>query len=134
MFKLIKILNSGSNVPEPRRVKVGSSPIYTGTALIYNEDNTVGYGSGNTSPKCIALCDASAGSEAVVFDITPDMLFEAPVLMAPDVLCVGSKLILGTEKGNALGILNAMANDGPAIVYDTTGATKVGDKITVRLA
>ena len=133
MFKLIKILNSGTNVPEPRRVKNGGASIVAGCALNYSAGAVVS-STATSKPDCIAMCDALAGAEAFVYDITPDMLFEVTVTADPDALAVGNALTLAIDgNGIAYGV-TATTSGGVATVYDLAGATAAGDKITVKFA
>ena len=133
MFKLIKILNSGTNVPEPRRVKNGGANIVAGCALNYSAGTVVSC-TATSVPDCIAICDAAAADEALVYDITPDMLFEVTVTADPASVAVGNALTLAVdEDGIAYGV-TATTSGGVATVYDLAGASAAGDKITVKFA
>ena len=131
MFKLIKIQNSGVNVPEPQSIAKGSGKIKRASALIISGGKAVAPGA-TTAPTHIALADAAEGDTTVTCaQISPLMVFECPVKDGtPTSLTVGTKVCLAIEDGCAVGV-NTTPASGVATVYDTLGATKVGDKILI---
>lgn len=133
MFKVIKILNSGTNVPEPRRAKNGNADVIYGSALNYTS-GVVANSTATAKPDCIALCDAKANEDVLVYDVTADMLFEATLTEEPTALNVGSAVTLAIDKNGCAYGVTATTTGGVATVYDLAGATKAGDKITVKFA
>ncbi len=131
MFKLIKIQNSGVNVPEPKIVPKGNTAIARGAALVITGGKATA-ASATTLPTHIALADAKADDTTVCCaQICPQMVFECPVKEGtPSTLVCGAKVCLVQENGNALGV-NTTTTNGVATVYDTLAATKIGDKILI---
>lgn len=131
MFKLIKILNRGTNVPEPIRLNKGARAIVRGEAFVLT-GGKVTSPSATTLPTHIALCEADADdTTAICAQICPEMVFECPVKDGtPSSLVVGNKVCLALEGGSALGV-NTTTTSGVATVYDTLGATNIGDKILI---
>ena len=93
MFKLIKILNSGNNVPEPVRVPVMvSSTIPAGSLLFLHPDGYLEEGFEETRPKYITIETTDESSyHAICYRVTDDMVFEAPLANA-DTAAFGSPL------------------------------------------
>ncbi|MBR2650225.1 MAG: hypothetical protein IKD45_01040 [Clostridia bacterium] len=133
MFKLIKIENSGVNVPEPITVnkEIGITfPI--GTAITISG----GLASGcdvSEKPTHITYNEAPEDAEELLcYRITSDMLFEVPLAEGPEIdLHIGDKLMLATDDDDNV-IALSPTYGGPAEIADTPTATVAGDKITVR--
>ena len=132
MFKLIKILNSGVNVPEP--VSVKKSPdtlIKLGSALVV-EDGSARYAAATEKPTHISLCEAGIGKDSLAaYEVFSNMLFEAPVFANPTGITVGSKLTLHVDDEAAIGLTSVTAG-GVATVVDCSEALLEGDEITVK--
>ena len=131
MFKLIKIQNSGVNVPEPTTLSKGNRAVCRGELLILS-GGKVASPTTTTLPTHIALGEASADENTVTCaQICPQMLFECPVKEGtPSTLVVGSKVCLALENGSAVGV-STTTTSGVATVYDTLGAEEPGDKILI---
>ena len=133
MFKLIKILNSGVNVPEPCRLKKDSAAeIKMGAALILNGGNAANCSS-TTRPEYIALDDGKIGNDYVMaYAISENMIFEAPVTESPETLTEGVSLTLAKDgDGAAIGVTATTAS-GVAKIVSLDGAVKLGDTVTVK--
>ena len=133
MFKLIKILNSGANVPEP--VKLPKSPslgVKMGSALILS-GGTVANCTPTTAPTYIAAQNAVSGEDKVLcYAVSPDMLFETTFNEPSESIVIGAKLTLGTDdEGSAVNV-TADTLSGVATVVDLMGAINPGDKVTVK--
>lgn len=131
MFKLIKILNSGVNVPEPHILPKGERVISRGEALVLSSGN-VSPCPGSTLPTYIALADAKAEDSSIACAmIHSNMVFECPITEgSPSALTVGTKVCLAQKNGKTVGV-NSTTNSGVATIYDTLGANQIGDKILI---
>lgn len=133
MFKLIKIINSGVNVPEPIRMpKASGKTVKSGTLLTVINGELSDCGA-TTTPTYVALADASAEApEAICAAINGNMYFDAPITESPASLKIGAKVTLATDGDGAAYALSTTTSGGVATVIDLCGATSVGDKITVK--
>ena len=133
MFKLIKILNSGVNVPEPCRLKKDSAAeIKMGAALILNSGNATNCSS-TTRPEYIALEDGKIGNDYVMaYAISENMIFEAPVTESPESLTDGVSVTLAKDGNGAATGVSATTASGVAKIVSLDGAANAGDKVTVK--
>ena len=132
MFKLIKILNSGVNVPEPKAyptsgdvaLEVGGALVLRGGLLRSAEEVE--------HPEFIAASSAKRGEKTILaYEIFENMLFEAPILASPEGLTIGEKLTLYRVDTSAVGV-SSTTTAGVATIHDLMGAEKAGDKIVVQ--
>ena len=132
MFRLIKIENSGVNVPEPVLLKKDTATkIAIGTALVINEGIAVMCGSA-AKPEYISYENAPAENDTVLcYRVNSNMLFEVAVTAEPTSLTVGSKVTLAADEDGCMSLVSATAG-GAAEVADLCSAKLAGDKITVR--
>lgn len=133
MFKLIKIQNSGVNVPEPMILgKSAGIEIKIGEALIL-EEGLLYPCTATTKPTHVAIRNANYDEDlAVVYEVNPNMLFETTVDDDPADLKVGEKVTISTdEDGCAVNVSSSTAS-GVATIVDLMGATDIGDKVTVK--
>ena len=133
MFKLIKILNSGINVPEVVKLKANTAKSYLmGEALVLSGGTAIAAGA-TVKPTFIAAANAPKGSsEIAAYPISSDMVFECTVGAAPTALSRGSVVTLKTDaESRAMGV-SATTEGGVATVYDTLSAKAAGDKLLVR--
>ena len=133
MFKLIKILNSGVNVPEPCRIsKAPDTVLKAGTAIAVSEGLAVNC-TATQAPDYITLAKAGESEESVLcYKVFPDMLFEVEASQSPASLNVGDKVTLGIDSDGAACSVTATLASGVAYVYSLDGATAAGQKITVK--
>ena len=92
MFKLIKILNSDTNVPEPEIFPCDPDiEVRAGAALMWiSEKDRVSLGSDTDKPYCILLADHKKNEDyALGYRITPNMIFEVPIVGDPELLVEG---------------------------------------------
>lgn len=134
MFKLVKIQNSGANVPEVVVLPATTSKTYkVGSALTLSSGKAA-HPSATTKPQYVGLTYLKTGSTSrlYAYRITPDMVFETPLTAAPTGLSVGQTLTLATDSNsNAYGV-TATTEGGVATIVDLLGAQSAGDKILVR--
>jgi hypothetical protein len=133
MFKLIKILNSGANVPEPIKAeKIEIEEYGVGTPVVI-EGGKIAPAGTTTPPTHITLAKAKEGSTAaIIAEITSDMIFETYINADPASVKAGSKLTLGLNSSSHPVCVTATTQSGVATVVSTLGAKRSGDKITVK--
>ena len=133
MFKLIKILNSGANVPEPIKAeKIELEEYAIGTPIIISGGKIAPAGA-TTVPTHITIGKAIKGeNHATVAMISPDMIFETYINQDPASLKVGEKVTLGLNSSSHPVCVTATTASGVATVINTLGAKRSGDKIIVK--
>lgn len=133
MFKLIKIQNSGVNVPEPQYLEKNESfKIKAGDALVI-ENGLAAACPVTVAPTYIAMASSKDGDAKIAaFAVNENMLFETTVNADPTSLTVGQKVTLGKDSDNATTQVTATTTSGVATVVDLMSAAKSGDKITVK--
>ena len=133
MFKLIKILNSGANVPEPIKAeKIELEEYAVGTPVIIS-GGKIAPASATTTPTHITLGKAKQGETRIpVAIISPDMLFETYINADPTGIKAGAKVTLGLNADSHPVCVTATTASGVATVVGTLGAKKQGDKIIVK--
>lgn len=103
MFKLVKILGSNSNVPEPIKIDVDVSNNLEAGCIYYIDNCSIIAEPGNWyAPMVCALQDVIISDCTVTglcFFITPDMIFETTVANAGDIVYSGApfKLVFGSQ-------------------------------------
>ena len=114
MFKLIKIQNSGVNVPEPMILgKSAGIEIKIGEALIL-EEGLLYPCTATTKPTHVAIRNANYDEDlAVVYEVNSNMLFETTVDDDPTDLKVGEKVTISTDE------------DGCAVIENAEGEVKI---------
>ena len=129
MFKLIKIIHSGVNVPEAQILSKGERTISRGEALVLSAGKVTPCPT-TSLPTYIALADAKAEDDTVACAmVNPNMVFECPITEgSATALTVGTKVCLTEKNGKTVGI-NSTTTSGVATVYDTLGASAIGDKV-----
>ena len=134
MFKLVKIVNSGTNVPEPEIFPCDiTTEAPVGSALTLDHSSNFLYtGEIFEQPFCILAEDLKKGTvSALCYRITPDMVFEAPVYGNPLSLHNGAGVSLHYESKLGICGVSDSTETRIATVYDTNGAKNPGDKILV---
>lgn len=131
MFFLTKIENARMNVPEPELLEVAASTAVTdGQALILSSGKLASCPA-TTKPQFIAGKDLKASDTdriIPVFRITADMVFAAPVSVAPTSLVPGAKVTIASD---ALGVTATTAS-GVATIVNLNGAVAADDAVLVR--
>ena len=133
MFKLIKIQNSGRNVPELEKLrKLSHIKIKAGEAIIL-DDGDIASCPATVVPPYIAFADADENcSNVVCYPVSKDIIFETTVKGDPRALLVGYKVTIGTDSEGNSTCVTSTTDEGIATIVSLDGATKTGDKITVR--
>lgn len=132
MFKLIKIENSGVNVPEPVRLpKNTGTVINVGTALSLSSGKIVPCAF-NAKPQYMAYQTASADAETVVcYRVYPNMLFETRFTSSTEDVVPGRLVGLDADSDECTAYVNA-EGDTSATVVEVLGTGIDGDKVIVR--
>ena len=133
MFKLAKIINSGTNVPEPIRLpKALTFEIVAMTPLTLFEGGLLPFENAD-GPAYFPLENSSAddNDKVLCFKTQPNMLFEVPLIGDPENVYVGALVELYCANGVAVGVTDQMGL-GACEIVDLCGATASGDKILVK--
>ena len=133
MFKLIKIQNSGVNVPEPMLLKKPSTLVVKiGEALIIT-DGLLAKCPATTVPTHISLSDGVYGDTKVaVFEVNSNMIFETTVNADPTLLMIGQKVTIANAPDGSATRVSATTASGVATIVDLMDAENIGDKINVK--
>jgi hypothetical protein len=84
-------------------------------------------------PSYIAFADAGESCDTVVcYPISKDMLFETTVNDSPISLLEGYKVTIGKDNDGCSVCVTSTTTSGVATIVSLDGATKAGDKVTVR--
>ena len=134
MFKLIKIINSGVNVPELRTMNKDTNvSARSGELLKMNSAGRLTNCSYGDKPKYIAVSSAERNEPYVVcFEIMPNMLFESRLNGEPRDVSVGMKVSLEGDEDGYLSSVSSSNEYEIATIYDMTETKRYGDKIVVR--
>lgn len=130
MFKLLKITNSGTNVPEPVRLSLASSASASIGAAVHLKDGklTALNGASELLPTHVTLC-AVSGKTAICYEVTPNMIFETTVTADPSSMTIGSEYLLSGD--SCLSNLKPSGTVRGAVLISKGNATKAGDKVVV---
>ena len=133
MFKLIKILNTGVNVPEPELLPCETNvALDAGSCVVYNNSNNIIRACDHTSPPThILVKDVKKGDAfALCYRVSSEMIFEVPLIGSPANVRIGMDAEFIIKDGH--GAYAIGDNDGgAAIIYSLEGAKKSGDKVLV---
>lgn len=132
MFKLINIINSGVNVPEPVLLPADPSIVLDAGATAVFTDGQLTLGAEDVKPTHIIIRKKLENEkEALCYRITPDMLFEVEVYGDNvDTLLNGQSLCLHID-GNGYTKCSDLTIDGVALIHDENGAFKDNDSVIV---
>jgi hypothetical protein len=134
MFKLIKILGAGRNVPEPKTYSLSENVTlpYGTVAVLSNGKLTAANAASTTSATHLVLADTN-GKEALLARITPGMIFEAPLKGTPTALKADAEYAL-SEDGEGVSPTVVSGSVRGARLYDACGAKASGDSVLVYFA
>ena len=135
MFKLVKILSSCVTAPEFMLMPTAPDKTYEkGCLLVIDAYGRMDNPAQTAKPThiCAESAKANEKTEILVFPITPDMIFEAPVLTNAQNVKLGTKLGFAFNEYNcAYTLTGSTANGIATVVYNLDYATN-GNKIRVR--
>lgn len=132
MFIIKKIINSATNAAEPVRIATTATEAYRlGTLLILESGKVRNVKYGET-PTHIAGQTLAAGEKnsIICYEITPDLIIQAPIDGSPLGFKMGEKLALGFDGNFADRVIND-TEDGVATIVDIRGAKVDGDPVYV---
>ena len=132
MFHLIKILNSRIGVPEPAKIALSTPATvrYGMPVLIKNGTLTPMSGSSTALPTHLILADGTSVSEVLATPITPEMLFEVPLSVAPTGMKAEGEYLIA-EDGMSLAATAVSSGKRGATLVNAAGAYAAGDNVTV---
>ena len=128
MFKLVKIIGSGTNQPEPIRIPTGPSVSYKANCAYTIIDGFLADLTEDTPPTHIAIETVAADSKDTIlcYRILDNMIFEVPVKGSFSSLHAGQKFKIDIDsEGSGIGITSVQG--GFITIYDTNNAQKNGD-------
>ena len=133
MFKLIKILNSGTNVPEIIKLRKRTDcEIDTGVGVDVDADGYAINGSIENRPRFISACRANESDSSVsCYKVSSDMIFETTISGSPEELGVGMLISTEYDLNGAQGRVTNSSVPGHATLYDLMGAKQDGDTIAI---
>ena len=133
MFKLIKIQNSGVNVPELVKLEKPSDIIIKPGEALLLTDGVVDKCPATVKPTHIAFSYGKyEENSVVVFEISSNMLFEVPVDDDPMSLLIGDKLELAYDGDDCAVFVSAVGANGVATIVDLMGVAYGENKIIVK--
>ena len=134
MFKLIKILGAGRNVPEPKTYSLTeAASLSYGTPAVLSGGKLTAVKSASTAAATHLVMADTNGKKALLARITPDMIFEAPVIGTPGTWTVDVEYALSTD-GEGISPTAVSGSVRGARLYDACGAAKSGDSVLVYFA
>ena len=133
MFKLIKIQNSGVNVPELITLKKDEDTVFPAGVALVMKNGLINICDIDTKPTHISFgCGKAGKSEAVCFEIYGNMFFETELSDDIGDLKVGSNADLDTDPDGYVSFVSTANPSGFVRVCDTCGAKHIGNKIVVK--
>lgn len=133
MFKLIKMMGRGVNVPEPVRLKTTAAVSYKAGTLLKLVSGAAVNCTATDVPAFIAAQDCDATKPGVLaYALNADMILESPVSAAPTSLSAGDKVTLDVDNDSFAVGVSATTTGGVATVFDMNGARAAGDKLLIR--
>ena len=133
MFKLIRILNSGTNQPEPIRLPAQVNKTHYKGKLMKLVSGILMDITTTETPTHIVMEKKTAkpnDQTVLCYAVTPDMIFETESCEEPSSDMIGMKVDLFTDGTNMVGVSNYEGS--AATVYDLMGAKKSGDHVLRR--
>ena len=132
MFKLIKIVGSGVNVPEPIKAPIPvSNYVPAGTPIFFENDGLITTADDENPATHMTLSDTQPDGTIMVFEITPNMLFETVLEGDPKNLGIGSKVELSCDMEGTPRTVTPKVQ-GRLTVHDVSITKFDGDKIIVK--
>ena len=131
MFKLIKILNSGSNLAEPVRLPIDRTYRYTVGAVATLEGGRLIPARATEIPThLIGESPEDRSSDKIIaYEITSRMIFEVPIASDPARERIGRRLRIDDKLGTSDAVASGIG--GRAMIIDMNGARRAGDTVYV---
>ena len=133
MFKLVKTINSRSNVPEPCLLTASLGSEYKIGTLIAMNEGFMHHCDATERPTHMIAENAprSHTGKITCYPVTGDMIFETHFTEEPVYIGEGSRVTLGRSIGVPVGV-TAVTEGGVAEVYNLMGASVANDKVLIR--
>ena len=136
MFKLVKILSSGPNVPEPIRVRHNSNDEVTRGCIYHLDSDYVSADSYENGPLVLSLQNIEYDSDIdtlLCYLITSDMIFEATVKNKPESVTIGQKFCIAKNNYSQPCLVSTTLSDDEAngIIIDNFDYNRTG-KVLVK--
>ena len=135
MFKLVKILNSSTTVPETIRIKTSANEPYTRGMLLKMNANgaakNVVVGEMPTHVCCETL-KAGESETVLCYEITEAMVFSAPTFGSMEGVSVGVKVTLEVDDDGYATCVTPFEDGGYVTIHNTCGATDSDQQVLVR--
>ncbi len=131
MFRIIKLLNARTNVPETVAIPVTASTVYPEGCAVKLSSGAAVHCAATDAPEYIvaAAADASVDSVVLCYPLLGDAIVETPVSAAPTSLKIGNKVTLNVNASSVAVGVTATTTNGVAEIYDLAGAAAAGDKL-----
>ena len=131
MFKLTKILSSGSSLPDPVRLPIDKSYRYiTGGLGILHKDKLIPARATDIPTHLIGETPQSREVENIIaYEITSRMIFEVPIESDPEKERIGNRLLIDDMRGMSDAVISGIG--GAAMIIDMNNAKRAGDKLYV---
>ncbi len=133
MYKLIKITNTGCNVPEPMRMPFMATATCTRGTPFYVENGVYAavHSTSKRLPTHVSLEAIKSKKELLCYQITPQMVFSVKTSGSPIAMSVGVEYLL-SEDGKTLTTNKAALGDyRGAVLVAKNGAKEIGDEVFV---
>ena len=135
MFKLKKILNSATTVPELVRRKASNTEKYTcGYLLKMSDDGVVKNVKEGEFPTHVCCESLAAGErkDVLCYEILDTMIFSAAAYDNMTDVVPGVKVVLEANEKGYYTLVSSNDIEGYVTLYSTVGATQSGDTVLVR--
>ena len=131
MYKLIKITNTGTNVPEPMRLPLSEAASCERAVPFYTENGilTPVNASATRLPTHMTICEVN-GKDVLCYEITPQMVFGVKTASSPDAMTVGTEYVLSAD-GSAVSASKVTGSLRGAVLLSKDGAKNAGDEVFV---
>lgn len=131
MYKLIKITNSGCNVPEPVRFTLAHGASCERGMPFFVDDGILLPVSSSTTrlPTHVAILPV-AGKEVLCYEVTPHMIFSVKTSAPVEFMNVGAEYLL-SDNGETITATKVTGNQRGAVLISKNGAKEMGDEVLV---
>lgn len=135
MFKLVKILNSNTTVPEIVKRNASLSEGYKrGSLLVMENNGTLRNVEVGQMPTHICCEDVDPETQSTVrcYEILETMVFEVPAIGNMQNTTPGSKITMDVDDDAIVAYASPSNQDGYVTLHDHCGAKKRGDTVRIR--
>lgn len=132
MYKLIKITNSGCNVPEPVRFTLTHSASCERGMPFFVDDGILLPVSSSTNrlPTHITILPLNGDKEVLCYEVTPHMIFSVKTSAPIEFMNVGAEYLL-SDNGHTITSTKVTGSQRGAVLISKNGAKELGDEVLV---